>query len=203
MRDIGILPDDFSWDVQNYDCDRPLKLLYVGSLTAIKGIHVLVEACGMLKNNNVRFALDIIGEGGLQRGLKRAIERLGLTDQVAFKGFIARRRLGPHFLNADVVCVPSLNDPLPTVVLEALSAGIPVVGSAVGGIPAMVKNGVNGLLVPAEKPGAIADAIAGLYRHPARLARMAKNARPSVYPEYEWRSIGRRLRTHIDNIIAP
>jgi glycosyltransferase involved in cell wall biosynthesis len=94
-----------------------------------------------------------------------------------------------------VTCVPSINDPLPTVVLESLAAGTPIVGSAVGGIP-------NGLLVPPGDSDALADALAEFSRQPAFLRKLKQASAPSLFPRFSWRRNGEDLIRAIDKTVS-
>jgi glycosyltransferase involved in cell wall biosynthesis len=170
-----------------------LKLLFVGILNQQKGVDVLLRAAKKLKQENVRFSIRIVGNGPLRPELNRLIADYGLSDDVALHGSVPRGDLGKLYQWADVTCVPSVNDSLPTVVLESLVAGTPVVGSAVGGIPFMVQASVNGLLVPPEDPDALAGALARISRQPAFLRRLKQASTPSVLPRFSWRRNGEDL----------
>lgn len=212
----GIDPSDIGLDMETHNTKAerihfhgPMKLLYVGGLTIPKGVDILLKACSILKKRDISFFLSIIGEGNLHVQLKNMVERMGLSEEVHFLGKVQRHLLGGHYQNADLVCVPSLSDPLPTVVLEALVAGTPVIGSDVGGIPFMVQQGLNGLLVPPEDHEALSDAIEGLCKKPERLAQLKENARPSVLPRFSWENIGKKMyeliqkRETIQKVLEP
>jgi glycosyltransferase involved in cell wall biosynthesis len=82
--------------------------------------------------------------------------------------------------------VPSINDPLPTVVLESLVAGTPIVGSKIGGIPFMVKADVNGLLVPPSDVDALASALVRIKSQPTFLRELKQASAESVFPKFSW-----------------
>jgi glycosyltransferase involved in cell wall biosynthesis len=203
----GIDPKDIGLDIsavssQQRPCEGALKLLYVGGLSVLKGVDVLIQACGMLKQRGVIFSLKLIGEGMLEKDLRNMVKEMDLSDVVSFAGKVSRSQLGAHYRRADLVCVPSLSDTLPSVVLEALISGTPVLGSDVGGIPFMVKEGLNGLLVPPKDHEALSDAIESLYQKPERLAQLKENARPSVLPRFSWEAIGKRIYALIEEKLA-
>ena len=170
-----------------------LKLLFVGTLNQRKGIDVLLRAAKRLKDEDIRFFLRIVGNGPLRPELDRLIAAYGLSNDVALHGSVSRGDLGKWYQWADVTCVPSINDPLPTVVLESLVAGTPIVGSAVGGIPFMVHAEVNGLLVPPRDPDALASALARISRQPAFLRQLKQASAPSVFPRFSWERNGEDL----------
>src|SRR5215469_3471895 len=170
-----------------------LKLLFVGALNERKGIDVLLRAAKRLKDEDIRFFLRIVGNGPLRSELDRLIGAYGLSNDVALHESVSRRDLGKWYQWADVTCVPSIDDPLPTVVLESLVAGTPIVGSAVGGIPFMVRAEVNGLLVTPRDPDALASALARIRRQPGFLRQLKQASAPSVFPRFSWERNGEDL----------
>jgi glycosyltransferase involved in cell wall biosynthesis len=170
-----------------------LKLLFVGTLNQRKGVDVLLCAAKKLKERSIRFSIRIVGTGPLRPELDRLIACYDLSDEVALHGSVSRGALGKWYQWADVTCVPSIDDPLPTVVLESLVAGTPIVGSAVGGIPFMVQASVNGILVPPRDPDALADALAQISRQPALLRQLKQASAPSVLSRFSWRRNGEDL----------
>ena len=143
---------------------RPLRLLFVGRLDPIKGVEVLLKALAVARQTGVKLQLDLVGGGNItdQRRLETLTQQLELAQTVSWRGPQPRSSLAEHYRHCHVVVVPSLDDPLPTVVLEAMACGRPVLGSAVGGIGYLVRNGVSGLLVPPGDPRALADSLARL-----------------------------------------
>jgi glycosyltransferase involved in cell wall biosynthesis len=170
-----------------------LKLLFVGTLNQGKGIDVLLRAAKRLKNEDIRFFLRIVGDGPLRSELDGLIEAYGLSNDVALHGSVSRGNLGRWYQWADVTCVPSIDDILPTVALESLVAGTPIVGSTVGGIPFMVHAEVNGLLVPPGDSDALASALARIRRQPDFLRQLKQASAPSVFPRFSWERNGEDL----------
>jgi glycosyltransferase involved in cell wall biosynthesis len=118
------------------------------------------------------------------------------------RGRQPRGELGERYRWADVTCVPSLQDVLPTVVLESLIAGTPVVGSAVGGIPSMVQTDVNGLLVSPGDAGTLASALRRLQDQPEFLRQLKRASLPSVVPRFSWTRNGEDLMRAIRRLVA-
>lgn len=137
----------------------PLRLLFVGRLDPVKGVDVLLESVALAKEEGLEFQLDIVGKGSWseERRLQELSDRLGLAKEVHWHGDQPRCSLAGFYKRSHVVVVPSLDDPLPTVVLEAMASGRPVVGSAVGGIDYLVCDGVTGVLVQPSQPHALAQ----------------------------------------------
>ncbi|MFO1057132.1 MAG: glycosyltransferase family 4 protein [Dongiaceae bacterium] len=145
----------------------PLRLGYFGRVEPIKGVELLLDAMAGLPPE--RFRLRIGG-----RGPAAFMERLGARPDAAAVEFLGFVRPEEFFAGIDYLVVPSLwEDPLPRVVHEAFSFGVPVVGAAVGGIPEMVTPGRTGFLFPAGDAGALRDALAGLPADPAGLAALS------------------------------
>lgn len=119
-----------------------LRLLFVGQLEPHKGIHVLLEAMDSLQ---VPFELHIAGDGSLATEVFRRAKR---DHRIFYHGFISLEHIHQLMLHSDAVVLPSLcYENSPTVVYESLQAGVPVIASRIGGIPELVQDGVNGLLV--------------------------------------------------------
>jgi glycosyltransferase involved in cell wall biosynthesis len=201
-EDIGLNPKHVSSFSTSIPLNNPLRLLYVGDLSILKGIDILLSACNILKRRGVPFSLTIIGDGKMKVQLKSMVGRMGLSEEIHFLGKVQRHMLGGYYQAADLVCVPSLSDSLPTVVLESLVSGTPVIGSDVGGMPFMVQEGHNGLLVSPKNYEALADAMEGLYKNPEKLAQLKENARPSVLSRFSWTSIGKRIYELIEEKLA-
>ena len=132
--------------------ERPLRLVYLGRLDPTKGVHVLIEALQLGKSLPV--TLDIYGNSQGESGAAYAdrLQKLAMGDgRVEFKASVPCRKSHPHATWIRCVAVPSQwLETGPLVVLEAFAAGIPVIGSNLGGIAELVNEGVNGFLVNAN-----------------------------------------------------
>lgn len=177
-----------------------LELLYVGRLSVEKGVDVLIAAAGLLKADGVAFRLRLVGGGPEEERLLAQVAQLQLDRDVAFLGPVSRMSLGPLYQSADLVCVPSRSETLPTVALEAMTAGVAVVGSAVGGIPSVIEEGVSGLLVPSETPQALAAALQRFGRDPALMRCMGEAGQRRIVREFTWPDIGATLAREIGRI---
>ncbi len=177
-----------------------LELLYVGRLSVEKGVDVLVDAAALLKARGVVFRLRIAGGGPEEPHLRSQVARSKLDEVVVFLGPVPRLQLGPLYRSADVVCVPSRSDTLPTVVLEAMVAGVAVVGTEVGGIPFMVRDGETGWVAPPADPEAMARLIQEVVIQPEGLIEMGIAARQVALQDFSWRSIGEGLADLMNEI---
>lgn len=139
--------------------------LYVGTiaeLTKNKGLHYLVNAINqmVLQASGFRLYVLVIGDGEKKQALQEKINALGLAHIIRLTGFIPD---AAQYLKAfDIFVLPSLKEGFPYVLLESSAAGIPIIATRVGGIPELIENGENGLLVPPENASALAEAIGHL-----------------------------------------
>jgi ABC-type multidrug transport system fused ATPase/permease subunit/glycosyltransferase involved in cell wall biosynthesis len=150
-----------------------LRVLAVGRLVSKKGFDTLIEACAILKSARVSFDARIVGESGEhERELRNRIARHKLEGHVHLVGPKTQAQLLREYQQATVFCLPCRvlkngdRDGIPNVLMEAMSCGLPVVTTDVSGIPELIRNGVNGLLVRPDDPAAIARALQRLFRDP-------------------------------------
>ncbi|HKP82567.1 MAG TPA: glycosyltransferase [Pyrinomonadaceae bacterium] len=150
-----------------------LRVLAVGRLVAKKGFDTLIEACAILKNAGVSFETLIIGESGEhETELRNRIAHHGLETHIHLAGPRTQAQLLREYQQATVFCLPCRvlkngdRDGIPNVLMEAMSCGLPVVTTDVSGIPELIRNGVNGLLVPPDDPEAMAGALQRLFHDP-------------------------------------
>ncbi len=152
-------PDPERTDVRSTfeQIDREKRqILFVGNLTLIKGITHLIDAMSHLPEE---IRLNIVGDGELRQSLKLQCEAMGMTDRVHFFGRQPHEEI-PLWMNAcDLLCLPSLDEGCPNVVLESLACGLPVVASHVGGIPDLILADQYGRTVPPGNAIALAKAI--------------------------------------------
>lgn len=137
----------------------PGYLLFVGRLRIRKGVEVLLEALRELRGRVPAAVLKIAGDGEHRAALERTAAGLELGSAVTFLGTCDGSRVRALLAGAAALVVPSIYEGMPLVVLEAMERGVPVVASAVSGIPEVVVDGETGWLVPPEDPEALAGAL--------------------------------------------
>ena len=152
------------------DLPRP-RVLFVGRLAAQKGVATLVEAVPLLRS---RAAVVLVGGGPLRPALERQAGRLG-PGRVRFQGFVPHAEVAAWLAATDVLVLPSIYEELGSVLLEAMAAGVPVVASAVGGIPDAL--GAAGRLVPPHDPAALAAAVDEVLDDPVLAAELGDAGR--------------------------
>lgn len=158
--------------------EEGIAILSVGRLSPEKGLDLLLEAFAVLCRNDDNICLVIVGDGPLKEALTSQVRQLGIESRVIFTGFL--RNVDDWYAAADLFVLSSHTEGLPMVLLEAMATGLPVVTTAVGGIPDIICNGENGMLVPAGDVGAIVSAIGMSIKDTALRGRLSANARKTV-----------------------
>ena len=148
----------------NFSSDPPL-IVAIGRLIAKKGFTDLIRACALLVDRGRPFRCEIFGEGPLEKELRAQIEDLGLQERVQLPGPKPQHELRARLAGASAFVLPSVPeadggmDNLPTVIMEAMATGLPVVSTRIGGIPEMVVDNETGFLVQPGDAIALANAI--------------------------------------------
>jgi colanic acid/amylovoran biosynthesis glycosyltransferase len=154
---------------------EPLRIVSVGRLIEKKGWRYLIEACALLRDHGLRFDCRIVGDGPDEELLQKLIQQLSLTERVHLTGPRSQTEIVDMLAESSLFVFPAIRDQkgdsdnLPTVLIEALASSLPIVATTVAGIPEIVKEGSNGVLVPEKDSKQLALAIERLSRDPARL----------------------------------
>lgn len=165
---------------------RPPVVAGVGRLVEKKGFRHLVDAVARLRKDGGEVELELVGAGPEETSLRGLVGDLGLDDAVRFHGPLSQSRTRDVVRGAAVLAAPCVvgvdgnRDGLPTVLLEGLAVGTPVVATPVTGIPEAVVDGRTGLLVPEGDAAALADALGRLLGDPGLGKTLARNGRQHV-----------------------
>lgn len=169
-----------------------LRILGVGRLVPKKGFDTFVRACAVLRDAGVAFQADIAGEPGEHEPTVRAlIDELGLAEHVRLLGPQSPAQLHQLYRQADVFSLACRvtdtgdRDGIPNVMVEAMASGTPVVSTEVSGIPELVQDGENGLLVSPDDPVQLAEAWRRLWDDPALRERLADAGRGTVARDFD------------------
>ncbi len=174
--------DARAFDRANFPTAPPL-IVSIGRLIEKKGFADLINACAVLKQNGREFRCVIIGEGPLHEALAAQVRDSALANSVQLLGPQTQRQIADWFRAARIfvlACTTEADggmDNLPTVIMEAMAAGLPVISTSLAGVPEMVQDGATGELVPPRDPTALATAIARLLADPAEAARLGARGR--------------------------
>lgn len=175
------------------EVSTPLRVLAVGRLVEKKGFEVLLEAVGDLVGRGYRLEVDIAGEGELADRLARRVVELELTGVVRLLGARTQAEVRSLLGRAHLFAAPCLEgedgniDGLPTVVLEAMACGTPVVATSVTGLPEVVEDGRTGILLPPGDAVALTGAIARVAGGQVDLAGLARAARALIEERFDSR----------------
>jgi len=148
----------------NFSSDPPL-IVAIGRLIPKKGFANLIRACALLVERGRPFRCEIFGDGPLENQLRALIEDLGLREHIQLPGPRPQHELRARLANANVFVLPSVPeaeggmDNLPTVIMEAMATGLPVVSTTIGGIPEMVIENETGFLVQPQDTAALVEAV--------------------------------------------
>ena len=203
----GVDPAMFAAREWRTPADGPARILAVASLQEYKGLDRLIAACGLLRDREIAFVCEIVGEGRLRAPLERLIARLGLREQVRLLGPRDQHEVQARMARANVYVQPSVvardgqMEGIPVALMEAMASGVPVVASALSGIPELVRHGETGLLVAPGQPPALRDAILACLTAPDSAASRARRARALIESVYDLRQNVRQLAGLFDQAL--
>jgi len=186
------------------------RVLSVGALKRRKGFHTLVDALIRLHEGGVKFHADFAGnldDDGYVLTLTERVRAAGLTDSIIFKGEVSEEALADLYSRADLFVMPSEHagtafEGLGLVYLEALSYGVPVIGCLESGAEDVIKDGVNGRLVPPGNAAALSDAIRELLADESKYKTMSEAAPASIEP-FRWEAVGEKMHGLYLDLVAP
>jgi glycosyltransferase involved in cell wall biosynthesis len=161
------------------------EILCVGRLTPAKGQHILIEAVERLAIAGRSVRLRLVGPGRDEASLREHAARIAVPECVIFEGAVNQDRIRELYAAADIFCIPSFAEGIPVVLMEAMAMGIPCVSTQITGIPELIRNGIDGLLVAPSDLDALAEAIATLIGDAELRQRIAASARERVVEHYD------------------
>lgn len=165
--------------------DGPMRVLYVGRLVPEKGSPVLLDAIADLHRRGVDLDVRLVGSGPLQADLEKKIAEAGLQDVVTMMGPIGQDDLPEQYHWADAFVLPSFQEGLPVVLMEAMSTELPVITTRIAGISELVDDPTMGRVLPAGRVDQLAEAIAGLAQaSPEQRQAMGRAGREAVIREF-------------------
>jgi len=182
------------------------QILAVGRLDPIKGFATLIEALALLAEDGIDFQCRLVGSGPLEAGLRRLAVDGGVGDRVEFAGAqpqdVVRRWMSEAalFVLPSEVAPDGNRDGIPVALMEAMATGCPVVTTRVSGIPELVENEVEGLVVEERQPRALADAMRRMLDDDALRDAITVRARGKIEREFDVHKEARRLQDYMEAI---
>jgi colanic acid/amylovoran biosynthesis glycosyltransferase len=184
-------------------------IISIGRLIEKKGFADLIKACALLTSRGRGFVCEIIGEGPLEETLRAQIASAGLEPCVRLAGPQTQAQVALRLAHATIFVLPCTReadggmDNLPTVIMEAMAAGLPVISTPLAGVPEMVAHEVNGELVPERDPAAICAAMERLISDPERARRLGDRGREIAREKFSIETSAQALGRLFENIGRP
>jgi glycosyltransferase involved in cell wall biosynthesis len=172
---------------------EPFEILCVGRLTPAKGQHILIDAVERLMQEGRQVRLRLVGSGPDETSLREHAARSTAAECMVFEGAINQDRIRDFYAAADAFCLPSFAEGLPVVLMEAMAMELPCVTTQIAGIPELIRDGVDGLLVPPSDLDALVKALARLMDNAELREQIGKSGRARVVEHYDLRRSVERL----------
>jgi glycosyltransferase involved in cell wall biosynthesis len=166
-------------------------ILFAGRIDREKGLYDLIKCGKHLCNKRADVYFIIAGKGRDLKKIIRKVKKVGLQDKFIFLGQVEKNAMLKLYRIATIFVLPSYHEGLPTVLLEAMSCGLPVIATDVRGNRDLISNGKNGIIIPSKNPIKLAEAIDKLLDDNDTRNNLIKNAREIVEEKYTWDAISR------------
>jgi|GEM_PF-2796785 glycosyltransferase involved in cell wall biosynthesis len=173
------------------------RLLCIANFYPVKGIDRLIRAAHILHKENRSFHLTIIGDGPEKIKCEKLIKSLGLREIIRLEGGKPHPQIPAYLAGADFLVIPSLEEGIPIVMLEALAMGVPVIGTPVGKMPELLASGEYGILAGSSNPEDLAAAIATALQKKFDRAKIAAFAR-----QFSWDHVTIKVESFYKNILS-
>jgi glycosyltransferase involved in cell wall biosynthesis len=177
---------------RNLRQDAP-RILYAGKLESRKGYDDLLQAAVIVLKQFPNAEFYLAGNGEVTQAALR-VKELGIELSVNLPGWVDAKDMGKMMDDSSIFCLPSYNEGLPMAVLEAMSRGLPVVCTPVGGLPELIQNGRNGVFVEPGNANSIAEAICRLISDPKYAASIGSNGRSTVQQRCSLATVSEQIR---------
>jgi glycosyltransferase involved in cell wall biosynthesis len=188
--------------------DRPRRIVAVGRLVEKKGFGDLLKACAILSRRRANFQCELIGAGPMEEKLRAMVVSLGIEEYVSLLGPRPQGEVVKHVQAGAVFAAPCKiagdgnRDGLPTVLLEAMALGTPVVATDVTGIPEVLSHGKTGLMISQSDPSGLADMLEQLLDRPQLRVRLAQEARHRIEENFDVRHNSALIRSIYGSMAA-
>jgi glycosyltransferase involved in cell wall biosynthesis len=171
---------------KNYHAPSILFVAGLGNAEQHKGLHTLLDAMVLVREKIWNTRLTIVGDGDMREDYQVYAKKLNLENSVDFKGRLAGKLLAKQYQEADLLVLPSENESFGMVILEAMSAGLPVIATRIGGIPFLVADNKTGFLIEPRDPVTLARKIIELLTDRGLMESFGKAARIKAADGFDW-----------------
>ncbi len=185
----------------DYRQTGPVNLLFVGRLVKQKGLDVLITALAKM-DLAIRWRLILVGDGPEWPPIAGEAARVGLADRLDLRGWVTKEELPAIYRSGDIFVLPSRDEGMANALLEAMAAGLPVVGTRVAGTGEVVIQGETGLLVAPEDADALCAALAALIKDEPRREAFGRAGRQRVETTFGWDIVATAWMSVMEQIIA-
>jgi glycosyltransferase involved in cell wall biosynthesis len=176
-------------------------ILFAGSMDREKGLFDLVDCGRYICSERSDISFILAGSGRDLNKLKRKARKAGLQDRFKFLGQVEKDQLVKLYQNATLFVLPSYHEGLPTVLLEAMSCGLPVIATDVRGNRDVISDGENGILVPQRAPKKLAEAIRNLLDDEKTKKTLSENARKTIEEKYTWEAVSSKFLRCYESLV--
>lgn len=203
---IGIIPNGYderlvSRVMENTKKEYSAGIVFVGSLRPIKDPITLLKAFREIAGKYSNISLHIIGDGPLRGLLEAFCLENSLSSKVTFEGRKSHEGALRAIVESTVFVLTSVEEGLPTVLIEAMALGKPVIATAVGGVPEVVKDGINGILIPPRSPERLAK-ILERFLNDSELGRKIGKAAAESVKDYKWSKIAKKYERIYETVLS-
>lgn len=203
----GIDPEPFMLAAAQHKTSNGLRLIYTGGLVAHKGVHTAIEALGLIQKRGQinSISLDIVGSGhpDYEAHLRSLVRALDLADHVIFRGRVPRPEIPNLLAEHDIFLFTSVyEEPIARSVMEAMAAGLVVIGTPVGGQSEMLEDGVNALVFSPDNAEQLAECILKLQGDPSLRINLVKRGQNTVLERFTLKRMANEMETWLEEILA-
>lgn len=181
---------------------RAKRIGYVGRLSEEKGVVNLIKAIPLVLGQQKELEFIIVGDGPQYKEIVEMVEEGNLSSVVKFTGWVSHAELPKHMNEMQLLIIPSLTEGLPTIALEAMACGTPVIATSVGGVPELIRDGETGFILEDNSPQTIAQGIIRVLSYP-NLDEVVRNAHTLIEKEYTHEATTERFRKLIASLTNP
>lgn len=164
--------------------EHPLTVGTLAELHKVKGLDILLKAWNKFHKKHPKAKLIIMGTGEEKENLKAQARELGITDSVSLKGYVENAKR--YLSDFDIFVLPSRSEAMPYTLLEAGLAGLPVIATSVGGVPEVIENGANGILIPPENSEVLFSSLVLLAEDEELRKRLGANLKASIQEDFSF-----------------